>query len=246
MLMTVNTELRRAVLLNKKLKAQEGGAAKSGIKEKSWGQDGYNSDHTKYARYFGLPENYFLDFVSKKKIQNGIVYGLDVMSNHAFLRSLNIPGIAIGLSATEEEVNNAMLGDIHLLLGDLVGGRKSIWKQLDILLIEMHLRGFDLITLRGYEGLSFITQNPMFHFQLLQNMWKRLNEGGEIITEIPGNSLTLIKNMDLIVFWKSLKGIKVEELKNHSIKITKEVGAPKELPLNFTPTLSLFKKWFRQ
>lgn len=229
--------------VNSRIAQREASKSESGDPKRGWGA--YGSDHKKYASWFGLPEQYFEEWVAPKKASGGHVCGLDLMSNTAFLASLNIEGVAIGLAQDAKEVQEAALHNRYLVAGDLLSDRKRIWQEVDRVSAQHNFNhGFDIITLRGLAGLVTLTESPVVHFLVLQEMWQRLATGGMLLTEVPYESNQVLENTTILDFWNSIPGIRVQRVKN-GVLIEKNENAPMQLPLNFTPLLSTIKSWRR-
>lgn len=241
-----NNSIELQIAANRKMRDKERKSILIGDRCRSWSPVDYGSDHRNYARWFELPEDFFQnkrDYLEKRGIK---VTGLDLMSNTAFLDSLRIEGIAIGLTKIELDLTNSRINNRHTVEGDLLGDRKKIWKEVDTIMKQYGFsEGFYFVTLKGVGGLQSLTKNPIIHFLLFSEMYKRLAEGGTLITEIPTiKDAHLIYENRIIDFWNSLLGIKVEIVKNRTLILEKSQNAPKILPINFTPLKTDIRQWF--
>ncbi len=214
---------------------------------RSWSLVDYGTDHRNYARWFGLQENYFLAKCESLSLQGRRICGLDLMSNTAFLDSLHIEGVAIGLTRTKTDELIAKMSNRHIVTGDIVGDRKRIWPEVDKLSEEHQFtRGFDVITLKGNGGLPGLSTNPLVHYQLLQELWKREAIGGTLVAEIPDmrkTTLRLLSDKKIIDFWNTQPGVTAQLVDNRTLVLEKSDGAPETLPVNYSPTLSTLIEW---
>jgi hypothetical protein len=194
----------------------------------------YGSDHKKYADYFGLPQDYFLKLKEEKP--DCII--LDLMSDTSFIASLDARGVAIGLTCDPSHNNDKQAE----LAGEIITERKKLLAELDRLLADKFGKpGFDLIVFRPADGYQGLSRNPDVPLFLLKELWKRLGENGQMVLDIPGPTQYPLYNEDLIGFWNKSPGITANNPQQFSLIITKQPGAPKELPLPEKFNLDLIK-----
>ena len=171
-------------------------------------------------------------------------YGLDLLSGTQTLASLDIGGIAVGLADARSQEQKESDENIRWQLTyDLLHERKLAWRAIRRTMVFHDIPAFDLITQRGITGFDLVSPDPALHFYHLQQMWSVLAEGGMILTQISSQDSAVLEDHRVYDYWSSLKGVKAVATPWKGLQLFKLEGAPKTLPLNFTPSLRELKEW---
>ena len=204
--------------------------------KKPW--ERFGADHLIYEQKLGLQPGTLMKIISHMSTQGITPFGLDVGSDTSALRSLGIPGVAIGLGETrtqemiEEDLNN----NRYFVNGDVL--RRSTWRRLhDVMRVNGIIKGFPLILEVADGGLTKITRDPNVHFDLAQEMWSVLYpNNGRMFLQMRNNdkfflsSYPLINNLNWINFLKE-SGIEASNT-GEGIALTRQPENSASLPTN--------------
>lgn len=204
--------------------------------KKPW--ERFGADHLLYEQKLGLQPGTLMKLVSDLCVQGITPFGLDVGSDTSALRSLDIPGVAIGLgeTRTQEMIEEDLKHNRYFVKGDVL--RRSTWRKLhEVMRAHEITEGFPLVLEVADGGLTKITGDPNVHFNLAQEMWSVLNpNGGRMFLQMRNNdkfflsSYPLINNLNWITFLRE-SGIKASNT-GEGIALARQPENPASLPTN--------------
>lgn len=188
----------------------------------------YDSNHSAYKNHFSEFQRSIEDI---SKIENPVV--IDLLSSSSAIRSLfldtlheDMKGVSVGLEDLRPGNIRVIDRKLHVthIVGDL--GKPSTW---DCIKTELGERKANLILERGYAGVAYLPQDPLYFLYAMDKIWNTLSsENGTFIGDfiqisIPKNSIyNWSENMQK-------KGIDIECGIN-SIKVVKHIDSPQKLP----------------
>jgi len=195
-----------------------------------------------YAKSFGLPIEYFTEFVSNRRIKGLNTFGLDLFSTTDFLEKLGIEGIAVGLSdlrsreRRQEDKNKRIQ-----ISGDLYKDRKRIWQDITKILRDRSLTGVDLVTENAVAGFGHVPRYPKFFVWHLEQIWHNLNLNGQIVAKLPWSLVESFYDDEIVTAWQKA-GVNATVTDSHTLIIEKTKSSPESIILNSFP-LNLSQPW---
>jgi len=194
-----------------------------------WGV--YKSEHSAYEPRHHLRHGFLKDFVEERKKRFGKVFGLDLMSDTAALRSLGIGGIAVGLAdvRTKDEISKDTAGSRAMVSEDVLS--PLFWKEtLPEVKKRLGITFFDVIFVSSYGAGEKLTGISGVHHRLASDLWPHVHpDGGKVFIEYVGT------NRDDLTSWvdrlNATEGIvAVLNQPDQSLCVTRSLGAPEKLP----------------
>lgn len=236
------------ILRNRKIAKNERMYTKMG--KPPWEQH-YYSDSKIYEAVLGLKPKSIEEIIRQSRSRAENFFVLDVGADTSMLASLNVSGVAIGLSdpRSYEKKDIDSSNNRFMIEGDVL--YPSTWEKLYKSMEDLNIfEGFNLITVVPEGGIREITNNPEVHFEILQQLWSLLSsESGVLLIQTKQSmrdfsleSTQYIDESDWISFLNTIRGISATQLER-GIQLIKSSSAPPFLPLNFCPLPTTRFNW---
>lgn len=213
---------------------QEGRSRPNAQYRSKWQVHDRSVDDYSRALRLALPGG--LGDILQRKITEGAEPAiLDLMASDSVVNEAVSNGFGFGMAVSLGFPKAPHAPDsVENINGDLLD--YSTWQEIRAKLRATGRSVFDVITSRAEGGLDHVTQFPIVHFRMLQEMWSLLSpDNGEMIFQAPvGSQRTGIEYFDLLREYYSIEisrqSIDTVPAFGYAVYMKKTPDSPRRLP----------------